>query len=57
MSLYPINQFYYPVWKCLAGEQLQSNRAMPGLDERNTLSNQNGDNVEPELINFSFVQK
>jgi len=30
---------------------------MPGLDERNPLSNQNRDNVEPKLVNFFFVQK
>src|ERR1051326_9011789 len=30
---------------------------MPGLDKRNPLPNQNWDNVEPELVDFAFVQE
>src|SRR5205807_1641876 len=39
------------------GEQFQGNRAVMGLDERNSFPNENGDDVNNELIDFVLIQK
>ncbi len=39
------------------GEELEADGAMAGLDERDAFADEDGDEVDAELVDFALVQK
>ena len=56
-SLDRVVKAYDSVWMAPRKEQFQRNCTATSLDERNSFPDEDGDNVDNELIDFLLIQK